>query len=162
MAESNDNGDRLYGDVVLVAGTNIRLSTSLDFDGSHRVRIDAIAGEGLNEECACVDAFGPPIRRINGVSPTFDGNFTFLGNDCVEVSTITNGLRLNDICSKACCGCDELEVITQDLQLFGNEANTVRDFVSRLEAQNRVLSTVILGSRISDDRCDRCSEVLPP
>jgi hypothetical protein len=149
---------KLYGDIEFIAGTNIRLTPITSSDADPQIRIDAIAGEGLVEECVCEgdDTDDPCIKRINGVPPTTSGDFTLVGDDCLEITPITNGLQLKDLCSDPCCGCEELEAITRDLEQFGNAATTLSNFVNRLESEVNQFSAVVLGSRLNDRGCLEC------
>lgn len=150
-----DLSNKLYGDIVLQAGTNMRL-TVVEVSGQDPVIVfDAIDGEGLNEECVCEDDpdLAPPIRTINGIPGTSDGDFTFIGNECLSIAAVTNGLRFSDICSLPCCGCEELEIITAQLEQFAAQANTLNIFLTNLEARVTQTDQVILGARLGDQGC---------
>jgi hypothetical protein len=157
LVNGNDRTGRLYGDIELTAGNNIRFTVS-DADTPHpSIRIDAISGEGLNEDCACDEAEGQPVLTINGIAPDTSGNFTLLGGTCVQITTITNGLKLIDTCSKPCCDCPELEALTDELQFFGSEARTTQNFINRLTSSVDNMLNVILGSTIRDESCIECT-----
>lgn len=147
--------DPISGDLVLVAGTNMRITVVQQADQDPRIVFDAIEGEGLNEICVCDDdpELAPPIRRINGVPPTTDGDFTLLGSDCLEVRPMTNGLQLVDTCSVPCCGCTELEIVTAQLEQFLRQATTLENFLVRLEAVVEGMNQSVLGSRLNDRTC---------
>lgn len=156
LLNGGDRSDLIQGDIELVAGANIRL-TPFTVGTEQRIRIDAIEGEGLTDACLCEgDDDAVPIRTINGVPPTAGGNFTLIGNDCLQINPIQNGLRLEDVCSDPCCGCEELEAITRDLDRFGTAARTLDNIMNRLETQVQQMSTVVLGSRLSDRGCIEC------
>lgn len=144
---------RLTGEVELVAGRNCQLvpvSTSTGIG----VQIHFIQGAGTVEDCACVDdAQAQPILRINGIAPTASGDFTLLGSSCVEVQAVENGLRLVNRCAQPCCGCPELERITQDLQRLAQQNATVQDFVLRLQRSVDTTNQIVLGARLGDQRC---------
>jgi len=157
LVNGSNESDRLYGDIELVAGANIRLTPIVVSGQDPQIRIDAISGEGLIEECVCEgEDPGICIKRINGVSPTVAGDFTLVGDDCLELETIAHGIQLKDVCSDPCCGCEELEAITRDLERFGDAATTLRNFVNRLEAEVNQFSAVVLGSRLGDRGCLEC------
>lgn len=157
LQNGNDRSDRLYGDIELVAGANIRLTPIVVVGKDPQIRIDAISGEGLTEPCACEGTdTAPPIRTINGIPPTAGGNFTILGDSCLLIEPITNGLQLNDDCSSPCCGCEELEAITRDLERFGVAARTLENLQSRIDTQVEQMSIVVLGSRLGDNSCLDC------
>jgi hypothetical protein len=147
----------LYGTITLSAGTNIRL-TVVETEGQDpEIVIDAIDGEGLNDECVCVDdQESPPIRTINRIPGTADGDFTILGNSCLVPKPITNGLRLEDVCSEPCCGCTELETVTLQLEQFGRQATTLENFLVDLQARVTQMDQVVLGARLGDRGCVTC------
>ena len=142
----------LYGNVRLQAGRNFRITPILAAAADPILVFDAIEGEGLTEDCVCVDE-APPIKTINGVSPSLGGNFAFLGNDCIEISGGQNSITFTDVCSEPCCGCNELEVVTKALETFGSKAATLENFLVSLEARVTQMDMVVLGSRIGDRGC---------
>lgn len=145
-----DRSERLYGDIELTSGTNTRLTVST-VNGKRRVRIDAIAGEGLNDDCVCDgDATTGPVRTINGIPPTADGDFTVLGSACVDVTAAGNGIKLTNTCADPCCGCKELEAITRDMDQFGGAQTTLNSFLGRLEVQVTAMSTTLLSSKTAN------------
>jgi hypothetical protein len=152
-----DNGgelsDELTGVIRLVAGRNFRLTPVLAEGVSPIIVFDAIEGEGLTETCICDDTSTIPIRTLNGITPDSEGNFTFLGNDCMEINSGTHALTFNDVCSEPCCGCSELVTITQALESFGEKATTLENFLVSLEARVTQTDQVILGSRLGDRGC---------
>lgn len=148
---------KLYGDIELVADDNIQLVPVIVSGEDPVIRISAIKGEGLIEECDCDDAEdSPPIRRINGIPPTSGGDFTLLGNSCLQIEAIDNGLKLLDSCSEPCCGCEELEAVTRDLEAFGSKATTLENFLVRLESSVTQMDMVVLGSKLNDQGCIEC------
>lgn len=156
LVNGSNVGNKIYGDIVLVAGRNMRL-TAVAVGGVTQIVFDAIEGEGLNEDCVCEgDTDAPAIRTINGIPGTADGNFTILGNTCLVPEGIANGIRLNDVCSEPCCGCEELEVITAQLEQFGRQATTLENFLSELTARVTQMDQVVLGSTLGDRGCVTC------
>lgn len=153
------NGTRrsvpLNGDIELIAGCNIQLTPILITGQDPIIRIDAISGAGLTEECICIgdNPVAPPIETINGVKPTPTGDFILLGDDCLQVLPITNGVKLVDVCSKPCCGCVELETITRDLERLLSESKAVEEFLNRLQAEVTTMDTMVLGARLGDRGC---------
>lgn len=156
VQNGSDVSDPIVGDVVLRAGRNFRITPVVGSPST--IQFDAIDGEGLNESCVCVGdaAEAPAIRTINGISPTADGNFTLSGNDCLSLQALTNGLQANDNCSEPCCGCNELEVITEAMQLLGSQVTTLNTFLTNLEARVSQMDAVVLGSRLGDGGCAPC------
>jgi hypothetical protein len=160
MRVSNAGGtssDRLYGDIELVAGANIQLST-VSTSSETKIIISAISGEGTVEQCVCEgDAAALTcITRINGVSPTTDGNFNLTGDDCLTFTATDSGLQLTDSCCQPCCGCEELELITRDLERFNAQRGALELFVNELSAATATFNTTVLGARLGDRRCLTC------
>ncbi len=157
LVNGTDRSEKLFGDIELVAGNNMRL-TPLVVDGQDpQIIISAISGEGLNEDCVCEEQeLGPCIRTINGIPPLPDGNFRFVGNDCLQITPLTHGLAFADTCSKPCCGCAELDKINKQLDRFGDGLTTWQNWASRLSAEVSQMSMVVLGSRLGDTNCLEC------
>ena len=151
-----DQSARMYGDVQLIAGSNIRLSAgTAPGGGAATIRIDAVAGADLAEACTCTGAatLNPPITAINGVPPDSSGNFTLAGNACLTITAAGAGLQLADTCSQPCCGCPELEALTAEVQHLGDEALTLQNYSANLKAQVDAMGVVVLGSRLADTPC---------
>jgi hypothetical protein len=148
----------LYGDVEFVAGANMQIVPILQVGQDPIIQFNAISGEGTIEECVCEGdaAQTAPIKTINGVTPTPAGNLTVIGSDCVQIDVITNGLRIRDVCAQPCCGCAELERITQDLERLKSESTTVSEFVDRLQEAVNTMSMTVLGSKLNDRGCIVC------
>jgi hypothetical protein len=140
IAAGTGSNTQLTGDLRLVAGSNIRLRLV----DSSTIRIDAIRGEGLNEACDCAGerVLSSPIRRINGISVSADGNFTLTGNECVTLTPIANGLRIEDTCSKPCCGSNEIEQVANDLKNLNLDVRTMHGTQRQLETQLMNLSAL--------------------
>jgi hypothetical protein len=152
-------GDRLYGDIELVAGRNIQLTT-INTLLETKVVISAISGEGTISDCTCTGeaSNAPCIKTINGIAPAPDGNFNLVGDDCLTFSSVANGLQLTDSCCAPCCGCPELEAITQNLELFNSQRISLQQFVDRLSAENSAFNATVLGARLGDRRCINCED----
>lgn len=156
------NGDQrsvpLYGDIELVAGNNMQIVPIVQAGQDPIIRFNAISGEGTVEECVCEGdaALSTPVTKINGVSPTNGGAMTFVGNDCIQIETIPNGIRIKDVCAQPCCGCAELERITADLGRFAAQATAVEGFVDRLQTAVETMNLVVLGAKLSDKGCIQC------
>ena len=158
VVNGSDRSEPIYGDIELVAGDNMRIVANQISGRSPQILFSAIAGAGLNEECACDEdsATGDPIRFINGIPPLPDGNFKIIGNNCIEIQPVINGIQINDLCSEPCCGCEELEAIIRQIDRFSDGVTTLERFTSTLNAEVIQMRNVVLGSRISDDGCTNC------
>lgn len=148
----------ITGLVEFVAGANLALSVSSIPGQPTRIRFDAVTGEGLTQDCECTseDSVAPPIRLINGIPPTPDGLFTIQGDECINVAEATNGLRLSDNCSKACCGAAELDAVLAEVKRFGEAQTTLTNFANRLEGVVNRMEMTVLGSRLNDEGCVDC------
>ena len=152
VLNNNELSAPIYGDVVLVAGTNVRLSVA-SVASTTEITFDAIAGTNLNQDCQCaVPQTGACITCINGVCST-DGTFTFAQDECISIQPITNGLSFADTCASPCCGCTELDAITQQINRFGDGVTTLQNFVTRLGSEVAQMSLVVLGSKLGDTSC---------
>ena len=155
-----DNGTdvspRLYGDIVLRAGRNFRLTASQNGD-TVEITLDAIEGEGLNVDCACSETEQSPcIRTIGGVPPDGSGNVSIVGTDCVQVSASGSQLNFSNPCSQPCYGCEELQALRDQLQRFADGVNTLEEFVNRLNSEVTQFHQVVLGSKLADQGCQQC------
>lgn len=142
---------RLQGDIAFIAGSNMLLESST-VNGITSITFNAIKGEGLTVNCDCEDDddISSCIRTINGTVPTDGGDLSFIGDSCLSITAIANGLQLTDNCSKPCCGCTELEAVTTDLVRFGESATSLTNFLNRLEGSVNRMNLTVLGSRIGD------------
>lgn len=156
MSIQTQNGTELSREITskirLVAGSNVRLTVVEEVGEDPKIVIDAIDGEGLTDSCVCTDT-STPIKTINGIPPDANGDFQFLGNDCLEITEGDHSLEFKDTCSQPCCGCKELEVITQALEAFGEKATTIENFLVNLEARVSQMDLVVLGSKLGDRGC---------
>jgi hypothetical protein len=60
---------------------------------------------------------------------------------CVEVTTSGNRIIIRDTCSEPCCGCPELELITQRLELQESVLRRVEEYA--LQLQDKIQNTII-------------------
>lgn len=142
----------VYGDVTLVAGTNVRLSVAYTNEDT-KIIIDAIEGLNLNADCICpTPTTGECVRCINGVCSD-NGTFTIVPNACIEMVPGRNSLVISDTCAQPCCGCSELDELVNEIARFGDGAATLQNFVSRLGAEVTQMSMVVLSSKLGDDTC---------
>jgi hypothetical protein len=156
MSLQVDNGAELsqkaYGNVRLQAGRNMRITAQLPVGADPIITFDAISGEGLVDACLCQDE-ALPIKTISGVGPDNNGNIQLLGDDCLEIQTGGNVITIRDLCSRPCCGCEELEAVTEALEAFGDKAATLEKFLTNLEARVTQMDMTVLGSKLNDTGC---------
>lgn len=158
IVDGSERSVPLYGDIELVAGDNIQLIPILAEGQDPRIRINAISGEGLIQTCVCEgeEAASPCVKLFNGVPPTPDGNFNFVGDDCIEIVPTANGIKLRDKCSQPCCGCVELEAITRDLERFNGQRSTFEAFLNDIQTTSIQMRDMVLGARLGDRGCITC------
>jgi hypothetical protein len=157
VVNGQDRTPRLYGDIELIAGDNMRITASQISGQTPRIVFSAISGEGLNETCACEEeSEGPPIRFINGIPPLPDGNFRLVGDECVNIQPIANGLQFRDECSQPCCDCQEIAALEEQVERLGDGALTLRAFVNKLGAEVTSMTQGLLGSALGDGGCIEC------
>lgn len=158
VVNGSEVSERIHGDVRLVAGTNMQISIT-SVGSETQIRFDAIEGAGLIDECECNENLpdGPCIKTINGVPPDDSGNFNILPLECLEILPIENGISIADTCADPCCGSEELEILTQELDKFGRGISSLIGQINRLESELNTLATSILGSQLHEGPCNDCS-----
>jgi hypothetical protein len=146
----------LTGPLELNMGANMQ-AVAIIGQGTPRFRLNAVSASGFEEPCICEgdEAEIPCIRTINGV-PSVNGNLELLGNDCAAVQSTATGLVINNSCCSPCCGCPELEKITEDLRAFESERQIWLNFVQGLGTQVQTLSLHALGAKLGDRGCVTC------
>lgn len=118
----------IYGHVKLLAGNNVRLTYLAQYNA---IRIDAIEGAGLNQECECEELGAQNIvRTVNGI-PVEDLIIAGDGQ-CVDVSVSGNKIVISDKCSKPCCGCPELEFLTESLKILESTVTNLQTYAHTL------------------------------
>jgi len=122
------------GNVGIVARSNIRFQ-----EGATANVINFDVGDGLGLNQACNDA--EPILTINGIAPDAGGNFLLEFDSCITNTPITNGLRIDDVCSSTCAGCEELEVLTNRLIDMENSLISLRDRYNTLRSAHETYQT---------------------
>jgi hypothetical protein len=148
IQNGDEIGDPIQGDVILQAGRNMTLQFVSGLTGEpDRVQFNAIDGEGFNADCDCSEAADLPcIKTINGIEPDDAGDFTLLGDDCLQLSGIANGIQIVDDCAKPCCGCEELEVVITEKERMLDQIYQLERLATNLEAQMRNLEINLAGS----------------
>jgi len=132
----------IFGHVKLLAGDNVRLTYLPTYNV---IRIDAISSGGLNEECDCATVIGRRniVRTINGIAVedlTIEGD-----GQCVTVEPSGNKLVISDVCSTPCCGCPELEFLTQQLKVLDATLSNLQSYANQLHNQiTTFVSTFVL------------------
>ena len=158
LVNGDDRTDPLTGDLEFINGQNTRLSVSISpTTGNPQIRIDAIEGLDLNEDCDCTNTTeeAPCIRTINGIPPdpnTLD--FKLVGDNCLKFEAGQNALEVKDECSQSCCGCEELEKILQDLETMNLQINTMSGLYDKMNAQVDAAMINLVASKTGELPCD--------
>ena len=130
----------IFGHVKLLAGSNVQLTYIAE---QNAIRVDAISGAGLNEECDCEEEEGECIQTINGIpinDAVIEGD-----EECVTVRTEGNRIIIEDSCSSPCCDCPELEFLTESLKTIQVSVNNLDNFAHQLnERISNFVSTYII------------------
>jgi hypothetical protein len=133
IIDTGVTSEPLYGDLTLIAGSNISLTYLPD---DNAIRIDAITGDGLIEECACTEESARltnVVRTINGIAVE---NFQMEGGDgCIQVESSGNTLKITNKCTEPCCDCPELEFLTQSLQVLNSSIKNLESYAAQLETR---------------------------
>lgn len=150
VSANNEESELLQGDLEIIAGSNIELTLISPPSGNKKIRISAVPSPDYESECDCPDtAQGECIKHINGVSPDEQGRFWIYSvGACLQLSTVSHGLRLTDNCSEPCCGCAELTVLRNELARLATQIATQRAFAQRALSNIEQMRDVVLSSKL--------------
>jgi hypothetical protein len=158
LVNGSDRSQQLTGDIEFVTGQNVDLQvTTSAITGNPQIRISALNGLALNEECECSNTptTAQPIRTVNGIpSDTLSRDFKLLGDDCLQFEAIEGGLRIVDKCSSSCCGCNELNTILTDLETMNIQINTMSGLYDQMNAQVSTAMVAALASKTNELPCE--------
>lgn len=133
---------RLYGDVSLVAGENIRFDYKPD---ENALIVSADPNSGYTDECDCNTSSQAFVRSINGIAVE---DVVIDGDDCIHVSEDNGVIRITDECSKPCCGCAETAFINQTINDLQTSVNTLAGNVSSLGGRlNEFVTSYVLSRK---------------
>lgn len=134
--------DRLYGDITLLAGSNI----AIDVLDSNTIRISAVDSPKYATVCDDIDTRERPcVTSINGVAPSPSGALTIVGTECVSVGSENNGIMLIDTCAKPCCGCPELSALEEQIKRLQDGKVTLEQFITDLVTSVSSIESQILS-----------------
>lgn len=157
VVNNGEKSARYYGDIEIEAGTNAQITPVIVEGQNPKLVFSFIAGEGTIAPCLCDgEIVRPCITTINGVPPNAGGTIFIGGDDCISVETQGNSLQLINRCSAPCCSCEELERITEDLERFNIQRETLEQFVSSVRNTSEQFSLTVLGARLGDQGCENC------
>ena len=145
--------ESLSGHVVLVPRINFAISTDT---GSNSITFSALNGAGLESDCTCNGEIelGPCIRTINGVEPrTSDGNIDLVQGTCIQINNADSAITLSETCSSPCCGCDQLNIIVDDLRDLQQGFGKMDSFLNTLAGQVGTITSSAFASVVSNNTC---------
>lgn len=147
-----DNDLLLTGDVTINVGNNLRIDQTTLGDVTY-LKFNAVSTEGLVADCVNCDESTEAktqIISINGITPDINGNIQILGDNCLQVSFIPNGIHFDELCSQPCCGCEELAVIKNDFKFVRDAIDSVNTISSKLSGELTALSLNLISSQTED------------
>lgn len=133
---------KLYGHLKFLAGSNVRLTY---LPAYNTIRVDAISGEGLNQKCPCESTMAETniVRTVNGIAiedVVIEGD-----GQCVDVKVSGNKVVISDTCSTPCCGCPELEFLTESMKVLEATLSNLEAYSAKLaERINTFVTNYIL------------------
>ncbi len=140
--------ERMYGDIVLVAGSNIEIDVLEQSATRNVIRISALNDKSYTQQCVYADNKDRrEVTAINGVTAAENGNITIQGTDCVSVTGGGNAIYLKDTCAQPCCGCPELTSLAAQIDRLADGKATLEAFTAELVAGVNTLEGQILGSK---------------
>ena len=146
LRNGEELSDPIQDDIVLEAGRNAQLILDNTPSDHSRIVFNFIESEGTVVDCDCQEGAAlTPLMTINGIAPGPDGNFVLEDNECQGLEPVANGLKLVDKCAKPCCGCSELNVVTERLGFMSEQIQTMESLATRLESQIAFLQINCLG-----------------
>ena len=152
----------VYGQVALISGANHRIDSSGSPTTGFSLVFSARDVTDFSAECGCPDIIlGDCIRTINNVPPGGggggggggNGNIDITGGDCISISPGPTSITIADQCSKPCCGCGELQYITQDITALNASISSMRTNLSTLSGHVSILREVCLATTANPTSC---------
>lgn len=139
--------DRFYGDIVLRAGANIRLTAEKQVGIDTTVITITAYNQEYSETCNCTDSLdSPPVYTVNGVTADASGNIQITGVNCCNVGSRGSGVTITDVCAQPCCGCEELDALAAEVEKFANGKITLEAFLAELVSGFGALDSVVSSS----------------
>ncbi len=137
-----DISAKLYDDVELVAGSNIRLDVDTN---ASRIVVNAVAvsSELVYDECEDVEEV-TPISTINGINAQ---NVAIAsGDSCTTVDSSGGVVRIGNKCTEPCCGCVEADFLADKIRMAEATLSTLSSLHTSLAARMEQFRTAVLGS----------------
>ena len=154
VASSSGITQVLSGQITLESGSNHVINSLQVLGQGFKLQLNAVDGSGLSEECDCSGIeLAPCIRTINNVPADALGNINLVGGDCVQVQPSDTGISISDSCAKPCCGCNELQVIVEDVEAMKTLQNQLTTQIGILGGGINGLQQSCLGSSLDPSSC---------
>lgn len=126
----------IYGEISFVEGDNINLEYYQSGTGIMCLKIGVNVKDTENRVTG-------PIYTINELPPSPTGDFQITSiSNCLDVISGAGKIELRDVCSEPCCGCNELQVINNQIK---NQIEMLHD----IQALQRQLETQLEMLKIS-------------
>ena len=145
--------ESLTGHVVLVPKLNFAIDTDTS---ANAVIFNALDGAGMNSVCTCEGEIelGPCIQTINGQSPNSAGDVDLIGGPCVSIDNNSlSGVVISETCSSPCCGCEQLNIIVDDLRDLQEGFKKMDSFLNTLAGQVGTITSSAFASVVSNSGC---------
>ena len=125
---------------------------SLSWVDANTIRLDVI--DGLNttatDECGNLVSLGPPIRSINGIPGDANNNFRLEGSDCIDIEPGGSAtLNITDLCSRSCCGCNELAALEAAQAAVEQQLELLRSQLNIIQGQQSALISNLISATVS-------------
>ena len=136
----------MTGRVNITAGQNA-LATVTQDEGVevYHVALGAVGNVDYTaaNECVGTRPTGSCIRTINGIAPV-NYNFSITpSSGGVSIVAAGNGIMLDDVASKPCCGADDLNVVLDALRSLNDQYRALTTTVNSVVSQSQKLSSSI-------------------
>jgi len=139
----------LSGQISFESGSNHSIQVT-----ENTLKFNAVNGEGLQAQCECNDVqLGPCIRTINNVPGDPLGNIVVAAGDCISISNQSGGISISDSCAKPCCGCNELQVVVNDVESLSTQLSSLANQIAILTSNVQSLQATCLGSNVDSSSC---------
>lgn len=118
--------DIFTGNIALKEGAGITITPTYDTANSQTI-ISIAADLGALEDLPIpltsdasiianlTQMYGQPITTINGIEPASNGNFVLKAADCTKITTLTNGISIENPCSVPCCEKEVLDDVYESI-----------------------------------------------
>ena len=144
----------LTGHVIVRPRTNFDIQTSTT---ENSLILSALDGAGLSADCTCEGEIelGPCIRTINQLPPDIEGNIDLVQGTCISIENQagTHSILLSETCSEPCCGCDQLNIVVDDLRDIQNGFERLDSYITALAGAVESIRSSAFGSVVTSNAC---------